>query len=180
MVISVKEATVNDAEVISKLSTETFFETYSWYNTPENMLEYTQINFSVEQTKKDFTETNTHFFLACLSNEIIGYVKLRVFVPKEFLLEKPPEELAGKRHIEIERIYVQKKYQDKKAGFALIKKCIDFAKEKNFEIIWLGVWEQNLRALNFYSRVGFVKFGTHTFQLGNDAQKDHLMKLNLA
>ena len=48
MLVSVKEATVNDAEVISKLSVETFVETYAWYNTPENMREYTEKYFSIE------------------------------------------------------------------------------------------------------------------------------------
>lgn len=171
MVISVLEATVKDAEVISKLSTETFVETYSWYNTPENMKEYTQKYFSVEQTKKDFSEPNTCFFTAYAEHELIGYAKLRVF--------EHSEELKGKRHIEIERIYVQKKHQDKKVGFAIIKKCIEFAKAKNYEIIWLGVWEQNHKALAFYTKVGFEKFGLHTFQLGNDAQKDYLMKFDL-
>jgi diamine N-acetyltransferase len=172
MLISVKEASISDAEVISKLSSETFFETYSWYNTPENMREYTQKHFSVEQTKKDFSEPNTHFFLASHNNEIIGYAKLRVF--------ENPRELAGKRHIEIERIYVQKKHHDKKAGYAIIKKCMEFAKSENYEIIWLGVWEQNHRAIKFYERVGFEKFGEHNFQLGNDLQKDYLLEMNLA
>lgn len=171
MFISVKQATVNDAEVISKLSTETFFETYSWYNTPENMLEYTQTHFNVEQTKKDFATPNTHFFLATFNNEIIGYAKLRVL--------ENPKELAGKRHIEIERIYVQKKHHHIKAGYAIIKKCIEFAVEKKYEVIWLGVWEQNLKALHFYERVGFEKFGAHDFQLGKDLQKDYLLKIDL-
>ncbi len=171
MTISVKEASINDAEVISKLSTETFFETYSWYNTKQNMLEYTQKYFSIEQTKKDFAETNTRFFMAYAEKELMGYAKLRIF--------EHIEELKGKRHIEVERIYVQKKHQDKKVGYAIIKKCIEFAKTKNYEIIWLGVWEQNLKALAFYIRVGFEKFGLHTFHLGNDAQSDYLMKLDL-
>ncbi|HWY37483.1 MAG TPA: GNAT family N-acetyltransferase [Bacteroidia bacterium] len=171
MLVEVKEAVLADAEVISKLSAETFFETYAWYNTPENMREYTRIHFSVEQTKKDFATPNTHFFTAEFKDEVIGYAKLRVF-------EDLPE-LKNKKHIEIERIYVQKKHHDKKVGYALIKKCIDFARAKNYEVIWLGVWEQNLRALNFYLRVGFEKFSTHIFQLGNDAQKDHLLKLDL-
>jgi ribosomal protein S18 acetylase RimI-like enzyme len=172
MLVSVKEASIDDAEVISELSAETFFETYSWYNTPENMRAYTGKYFSVEQTKKDFETKDTHFFLAESANEIIGYAKLRVF--------ENPEELAGKKHIEIERIYVQKKHHDKKAGYAIIKHCVAFAKEKKYEIIWLGVWEQNHKAIKFYGRVGFEKFGVHDFQLGNDAQKDYLLKMDLS
>ncbi|MGZ3867413.1 MAG: GNAT family N-acetyltransferase, partial [Bacteroidia bacterium] len=85
----------------------------------------------------------------------------------------------GKRNIEIERIYVQKKHHDKKAGYAIMQKCIEFAKEKKFEVIWLGVWEKNERALKFYEKVGFEKFGTHNFQLGDDAQNDYLVKMDL-
>lgn len=171
MLVSIREATLQDVEVLSKLSAETFFETYSWYNTAENMREYTEKYFSIEQTKRDLLERETHFFLAYYNAEVIGYAKLRVI--------EHPKELTGKKHIEIERIYVQKKYQDKKAGYALIKKCIEFSAAKKYEIIWLGVWEKNQKALGFYTRVGFEKFGVHTFQLGDDAQKDYLMQLDL-
>ncbi|MGZ3864136.1 MAG: N-acetyltransferase family protein [Bacteroidia bacterium] len=171
MLVFVREAGEKDAEVISKLSADTFVETYSWYNTPENMQEYTQKHFSLEQTKKDIATPGTTFFLAEANKEIIGYAKLRVF-------ENLPE-LAGKRNIEIERIYVQKKHHDKKAGYAIIKKCIDFAKGKNYGVIWLGVWEKNERAIKFYEKVGFEKFGTHNFQLGDDSQNDYLLKLDL-
>lgn len=171
MAISVKEAGVNDAEVISKLSTETFFETYSWYNTPENMLEYTQKHFNIKHTQKELASENNWFFLARENDEVIGYVKLRI--------EETPPELKGKKHIEIERIYVQKKHQKKRVGFLLFKKCMKFSKEKNFDVIWLGVWEQNLNAINFYIKAGFTKFGEHAFQLGKDLQKDYLMKFEL-
>lgn len=171
MLVVVREADEKDAEVISQLSTETFVETYSWYNTPGNMREYTQKNFSIEQTKKDMQTPYTYFFLAEAENEVIGYAKLRV-------LEQLPE-LAGKRNIEVERIYVRKKHHDKKAGYVIMQKCIEFAKKKNYEVIWLGVWEKNERALKFYEKVGFKKFGTHNFQLGDDAQNDYLVKIDL-
>ena len=148
MLISVKEASVSDAEVISKLSAETFFETYSWYNTPENMREYTQKHFSVEQTKKDFSEPDTHFFLASHNNEIIGYAKLRVF--------EHPIELTGKKHIEIERIYVQKKHHNKKAGYAIIKKCI-----KNFLINNNFLQKHNLHLKNLYLYVLLIFLQIH-------------------
>jgi ribosomal protein S18 acetylase RimI-like enzyme len=45
--------------------------------------------------------------------------------------------------------------------------------------MWLGVWEENPRAIRFYQKQGFVEFDQHIFQLGEDAQTDILMKLNL-
>lgn len=44
----------------------------------------------------------------------------------------------------------------------------------------LGVWEHNHRALRFYEKNGFIAFGTHIFQLGNDQQTDILMKKSVA
>jgi ribosomal protein S18 acetylase RimI-like enzyme len=60
-----------------------------------------------------------------------------------------------------------------------MQQCIDIALEKEKELLWLGVWEHNHRAIGFYKKWGFEKFSTHTFMLGNDAQTDWLMKKEL-
>jgi hypothetical protein len=64
----------------------------------------------------------------------------------------------------------------KQVGAALMSFSIDFAEKNNFKIIWLGVWERNSKAINFYERWGFEKFGSHIFVLGDDEQTDWLMK----
>lgn len=82
--------------------------------------------------------------------------------------------------MEIARIYALQSYIGKGVGSALMKKCIDQACELNKEIIWLGVWEKNQKAIHFYRKWGFEKFGTHIFILGDDPQTDWLMKKELA
>ena len=57
--------------------------------------------------------------------------------------------------------------------------CIAIAKAKNRDYIWLGVWERNFKAIKFYERFGFKKFGEHEFVLGDDVQTDWLMALEL-
>ena len=171
MVISVREATISDLDVINKMAIETFYETYSWYNTPENMEEYTRANFSKEQILKDLKTTGSFFFVAVIKSQIIGYAKLGS--------TKAPAQLSAKKYIEIERIYVAQKYQNLKAGYALVKKCIETAREKKLEAIWLGVWKKNTKAIAFYERAGFKIFGEHVFRLGKDPQDDFLMKLEV-
>jgi ribosomal protein S18 acetylase RimI-like enzyme len=171
MKITVREAGIEDAEMISRLATETFYETYSWYNTKENMEMYTQTYFNPDQTRKELVDEGTWFLLAEDGAKAVGYAKLRN-------VENPPE-LQEKKHIEIERIYVAKSYQDKKVGYALIRKCIEKARKENLDVIWLGVWEKNEKAIAFYEKVGFEKFGTHNFLLGEDVQLDHLLKYEL-
>jgi len=74
---------------------------------------------------------------------------------------------------------VLKEYQGKKVGQLLFDKAIGIALQKNFDYVWLGVWEKNLRAIKFYLRNGFVEFDKHVFKLGNDEQTDTMMKLKL-
>ena len=52
-------------------------------------------------------------------------------------------------------------------------------KEMGYKKVWLGVWEKNFRAIRFYKKYGFKKFGQHKFLLGNDLQTDYLLEMDL-
>ena len=54
--------------------------------------------------------------------------------------------------LELERIYVLKENIGKSIGQQLLDKVIRIAKEKNVAFIWLGVWEHNHRAIQFYQK----------------------------
>jgi diamine N-acetyltransferase len=81
--------------------------------------------------------------------------------------------------VEIERIYVQNAYQGLKIGKALFDKAVSVAKERKASYLWLGVWEENHKAIAFYEKNGFLAFDKHIFMLGNDPQTDIMMKLML-
>jgi ribosomal protein S18 acetylase RimI-like enzyme len=61
-------------------------------------------------------------------------------------------------------------------GQLLYDQALETAQSLNKSYLWLGVWEENLRALNFYRKNGFVEFGSHTFSLGEEDQTDLMMK----
>ena len=51
--------------------------------------------------------------------------------------------------------------------------ALNFAAEKDYEIIWLGVWEYNEKAKSFYRKFGFEDTGVeHPFPIGNTPQTD--------
>ncbi len=64
-------------------------------------------------------------------------------------------------------------------GQVLYNQAIDIAKKKKATYVWLGVWEENPRAISFYKKNGFVEFDKHIFKLGDDEQTDIMMKLML-
>ena len=111
------------------------------------------------------------FLLAERYDEIIGYARVRN--------SETPEALVNYKAIEIERLYTDKRFLGKRVGYLLMSQCLQYARENNFDVVWLGVWEHNERAIAFYRKWNFERFGEHTFMLGNDAQIDWLMKKHL-
>ena len=164
--MKIKIAKVDDAEQLCEIGAKTFVETYGEQNTPENLQNYLQEKFNKEQILGEIQTPKTIFLLVEFKDEIIGYAKMR-----SNIVENPDE-----KSLEIERIYITKNHHGMKYGAALMQKCIDVATENKYESIWLGVWEHNPKAFNFYQKWGFEVFGEHIFQLGDDAQTDFLMK----
>lgn len=169
--LTIRFATANDAGLIANLSRQTFYETFVSQNTKENMDKFMNETFTKEQLMKEVCTPGNIFFLAYDENEPVGYVRMRE--------NSNPPELGNANAVEIARIYTVTNSIGKGVGKALMQKCIEIAVEKKKDIIWLGVWQQNQRAIDFYMNWGFEKFGTHIFMLGDDRQTDWLMKKKL-
>jgi len=167
-IIRVKQ---NQLEQLKKIGKQTFRETFSESNSEENMDKYLEEGFSNEKLTTELTDKNSEFHFASADNEIIGYLKVN--------FGDSQTELKDSNALEIERIYVLKEFHGKSIGQLLYDKAIEIARQKEAEYIWLGVWEENLRALSFYKKNGFVEFDKHVFKLGDDEQTDIMMKLKL-
>lgn len=169
--IKVKNATLNDINQLQKISKQTFLETFSAGNSEKNMKEYLEKNFSTEKLTTELENECSQFYFAELDNNIIGYLKLNY--------GESQTELKDDKALEIERIYVLKEFHGKKVGQLLYNKAIQIAREMNSDYVWLGVWQENTRAITFYKKNGFVEFNKHIFKLGDDEQIDIMMKLQL-
>ena len=165
---TVKLGTSSDAHVLSEFGAKTFHDTFAGYNKEADMKTYLEKTFALDQVKKEINDPCVTFLLVFDGDIIIGYAKLKE--------GDAPSELIGGTAIEIERIYADKDYVGKNVGKLLMKTCINMAKERGHTFIWLGVWENNPRAIAFYEKYGFEKFGSHPFLLGSDLQTDLLMK----
>jgi ribosomal protein S18 acetylase RimI-like enzyme len=170
--IEVKRITINELAQLQKIGRQTFQETFSDSNSEENMKSYLENGFSTEKLTAELNNKDSEFYFATLENNVIGYLKVNFGASQT--------ELKDSKALEIERIYVSKEFHGKKVGQLLYDKAIEIARQKNSEYVWLGVWEENLRAIKFYTKNGFVEFDKHIFKLGNDEQTDIMMKLKLA
>jgi ribosomal protein S18 acetylase RimI-like enzyme len=170
-IIEIKRATSSDLTLLQNIGRQTFSETFSEKNSEENMKKYLEEGFSVEKITAELNNPDSEFYFASLENNIIGYLKINH--------GQSQTELKDERAMEIERIYVLKEFHGKNVGQLLYQKAIDIANSKNADYVWLGVWEENPRAINFYKKNGFVEFDKHIFVLGDDEQTDIMKRLDL-
>lgn len=161
----------NQVEALQKIARQTFYETFSEYNSEENMKTYLDEVLSVEKLAAELDNPDSEFYFATAKNEIVGYLKIN--------FGDSQTELKDSEALEIERIYVTKAFHGKKVGQLLYDKAIEIAKHKKVDYVWLGVWEENRKAIHFYQKNGFFEFDKHIFKLGNDEQTDIMMKLKI-
>lgn len=166
--ITIRTATLEDAQAIVSIGIRTFRDTFDEVNTPENMMQYLTHTFTIKRISDEIAEPGSLFLLAERNEEIIGYARIRN--------AEVPKELGNVKALEIERLYADKRFLGKRVGYLLMSQCIQFAEDNGYQVVWLGVWENNERAIAFYRKWQFERFGEHIFMLGNDAQTDILMK----
>lgn len=169
--IEIKKITIQEIDQLQKIGRQTFYETFSEDNSEENMKIYFKNGFSADKLKLELNDENAEFYFAKFEDSIIGYLKIN--------FGQSQTELKDDKSIEIERIYILKEFQGKKIGEILFDEVIKIAKDRKADYVWLGVWEKNTKAINFYKKNGFVEFDKHIFKLGEDEQTDIMMKLKL-
>ncbi|MCF3107794.1 GNAT family N-acetyltransferase [Niabella sp. CC-SYL272] len=170
--ITIERAAPGDVPRLQRIGRETFAETFAASNTEENMRKYLEEGFSAAKLTGELENSHCEFYFALLDQQVIGYLKLNT--------GSAQTEIKDNKSLEIERIYVLQAFLGKKVGQLLYDKALQVAKDKGLEYLWLGVWEENRRAIRFYEKNGFVAFDKHIFRLGNEEQTDIMMKKMLS
>lgn len=169
--IAIKKIGVEQLVPLQEIGRTSFLHTFSTTDTEENMDIYLDHAFSAEKLTAELENPNSEFYFATQNEVVIGYLKVNFGAAQT--------EIQDANSVEIERIYVLQVYHGKQVGQLLFEKAMAIAKQKKVDFIWLGVWEENHRALRFYTKNGFVAFDSHIFLMGDEAQTDIMMKLVL-
>lgn len=171
MSINIKKCTLEDLQLLQKISYATFYETFKDQNSADNMNAYLERAFNLNQLETELTNSSSQFFFVYFNNEIAGYLKINT--------DDAQSEKMGDESLEIERIYIKRYYQKHGLGKHLLNRALEMAMETNKKIVWLGVWEKNENAIGFYKKLGFVQTGAHSFYMGDEEQIDLIMTKNL-
>lgn len=169
--ISIRKLSSEDVYTLQNIGRQTFYETFAGNNSEEDMQKYLEESFATKKLETELNNVNSAFYFAQIENNVVGYLKINFGTFQT--------EIQDQNTLEIERIYVLKEFHGQKIGQVLFEKAIEIAKAENVDYVWLGVWEENHRAMSFYQKNGFTAFDKHIFKLGNQEQTDIMMRLLL-
>ncbi|MEQ1765294.1 MAG: GNAT family N-acetyltransferase, partial [Pyrinomonadaceae bacterium] len=142
--VKIRQATLEDAKALTDLAYTTFWDAFAHHpkNAPDDLNHYMRQAFSLEQTTKELGYENSVFLIAELDGEPAGYAKL--------ITSTTEEGITAERPIELNRLYAHQQFLGKGIGQALMNACLERAKTDAHDVMWLGVWEFNPRAVRFY------------------------------
>ena len=167
--ISIRKCSLADVDILFTISRSTFRETYEYDAIKEHVSSYLEKEMSKDKVKDSISDEKCTFYVAELDGSVVGYMK--------FVEDNPAIQEKGKT-ITLDRLYVLKRFQNHRIGSLLIERCINEA-QKCVSGSWIivNVWSENQRAINFYSKYGFSKFGESEFELGGIIRKGILMRV---
>jgi ribosomal protein S18 acetylase RimI-like enzyme len=167
----IRRAERRDAKLLSRLAERTFRETFGAANTPEDMALHCRAAYSEVIQAAEIESPDMASLLCEHAGRLVGFAQLR--------WGKAPGCVPGDAPGEVQRLYVASDYHGRGVAQALMTACLVEMRNRPSDVVWLGVWERNPRAMRFYDKFGFVEVGDHIFLMGNDPQRDIVMARGL-
>jgi len=165
--MEIRKANFGDIDILVSLSWKTFYDSFHHLNTISNLNAYMNKAFTRERLLDELENENSAFYFAKNTNHVIGYFKIN--------RKDAQTEFKDDTCMEIERIYLDQDHQGQGYGTEMLNQVKLIALDEGLRYLWLGVWEKNARAIQFYQKNGFDVFSEHEFQMGDEVQIDKLM-----
>jgi ribosomal protein S18 acetylase RimI-like enzyme len=166
--IRIRRATEDDAVALSVLAEKTFRDAFADSNNAANMQLHCAGSYGQAVQLAEIRDSSRETWVAESDSRLVAFVQLG--------LDAVLPMISSERPVEIQRFYVEASHHGAGLAHQLMAHVVARAKAGRTAVLWLGAWERNARALAFYRKWGFEVVGEHTFKLGNDLQRDLIMR----
>jgi GNAT superfamily N-acetyltransferase len=168
-VIAYRDGTIDDAPAIDALFRRSFADTFAHLYDAKDLAAFFA-GFAVEDWRKELADPDFAFRLAEDGEALAGFAKV---APVSL-----PAEPAGPA-AELRQFYVLEPWQGAGIAPVLMDWVLAEARRRGAGELYLSVYLGNDRAKRFYARYGFEAVGRYDFMVGDHADEDIVMRLNL-
>ena len=169
--VMIRHGVATDAAALAELAARTFRETFTAGSPPEDMALHLAQAYGTTQQQRELADPDMTTLLVEVDGQLAGYAQVRTGVK--------PKCVTGESPVELWRFYIAQAWHGRGVAQSLMQRAELEAYRRDGRTFWLGVWEQNARAIAFYQKAGFTDVGSHVFMVGTDAQTDRILVRSL-
>ena len=169
--IKIRVASPADAAALAQIAEETFRQAFGELNAAADMELHCRSHFGTARQGAEITAADGASLLVECQGELVGFSQLR--------WSAAPDCVAGPSPGEIARFYLLSEFHGKGVASELMRVSLETLQSHDCKTAWLGVWQENPRAIAFYRKHGFHVVGEQIFVLGNDHQRDFVLTRSL-
>jgi diamine N-acetyltransferase len=166
--VRIRAAAESDAGALAQLAEETFRAAFAAMNSAANTQRHCETSYGQALQLAEIRAPDMETWLAEDDDRLVAYAQLR--------RGTAPAAVGALRPIEIQRFYVHADAHGRGVAHSLMEHVLARAAQLGAEVAWLGVWERNPRAIAFYRKWGFEAVGEQVFVVGDDPQRDLVMR----
>ncbi|HEY6893726.1 MAG TPA: GNAT family N-acetyltransferase [Rhodanobacteraceae bacterium] len=165
--LRIRRATIDDAPALAAFAERVFVDTFGDENNPDDLRDHIEQTYNVERQSSEIRDEHTATWLIEQSDgALIAYAQI--------CRKRCPPCVVGSKPVEIYRFYVDHSAHGTGIAQSLMSTALAQAREWGADVVWLGVWEHNPRAMAFYRKFGFADVGSIDFYVGPDRQTDRV------
>ena len=165
---TIRRATPNDAEALSRIGAETFTETFGHLYPPEDLAAFLDAAYGLEKTRRDLADPAKAAWLVEQDGQVVGHARAGP-------CDLPHDEVTSDCG-ELKRLYVLKRLQGDGTGSRLLAEVLAWLERDGPRRLWIGVWSENHGAQRLYGRMGFDKVGEYEFLVGQTRDREFILR----
>jgi ribosomal protein S18 acetylase RimI-like enzyme len=166
----IRSAHPNDALCVGALATQVFFDTYATNGINPDLAIEAKDHYSEEVLARRLASSEVEITVAEVKGNLAGFIDVQNSSCC------PTSSITGP---EVLRLYIQRPFQGKGLGRALLKHAEERARVQGAKAIWLTAWVGNTRAVAFYPLAGYEKVGAMEYLISGKVYENHVFAKRL-
>jgi len=168
MTYTLRRATVDDAETLSKLATATFVETFGHLYPDEDLQAFLADAYAVDRQAVILGHPDYAVWLLEHEGRAVGHCAAG---PCGL-----PHDDVQPGDGEVKRLYILREHQSGGWGARMFETAVAWLDRDGPCPLWVGVWSENFGAQRFYARYGLEKVGTYEFPVGQVRDLEFILR----
>jgi ribosomal protein S18 acetylase RimI-like enzyme len=164
---TIRRATPDDAEALSRIAAATFTETFGHLYPPEDLSDFLAEVYAVSKARADLADPARAVWLVESGGEVVGHALAGP-------CDLPHPEVTPACG-ELKRLYILKAHQGGGVGSRLLAETLAWLERDGPRRLWIGVWSENYGAQRLYGRMGFQKVGEYEFPVGRTRDREFIL-----